>query len=225
MLPSSLISESPSRTERKRARNREALIAAARRLFAAGGFDATTIADISEAADLGFGTFYRYFDDKEAVLEAVLDEGRREIDAVLECDDGGDAGAALRELTARFVQAVRRNHDVLLLMWQISIRDRKQRRSTQPAAAFPEHPLPIRLGDAIARIIERGIASGEFASGDAHLLSRFVASAHMYLLSPGAQEIDEASLIETMCEFELRALGASPRGSSSNTRSSGRNSA
>ena len=37
------------------------------------GFEATTIAEIAEAADLGFGTFYRYFPDKEAVLEAVLE--------------------------------------------------------------------------------------------------------------------------------------------------------
>lgn len=208
MPQSSLMSESPSRTERKRARNREALIAAARRLFAASGFDATTIADIAEAADLGFGTFYRYFDDKEAVLEAVLDEGRSEIDAVLKSDVGGDAVAALRELTARFVQAVRRNHDVLLLMWQIGIRNHKQRRPLPHVREFPEHPLPVRLADAIARIVERGMASGQFSPGDAELLSRLISSAHMYLLSPAAQEIDEASLIEAVCEFELRALGA-----------------
>jgi AcrR family transcriptional regulator len=64
--------ESASRIERKRARNRGALIAAARSLFVQHGFEATTIAAIAESADLGFGTFYRYFPDKEAVLEAVL---------------------------------------------------------------------------------------------------------------------------------------------------------
>ena len=41
------------------------------------GFEATTIADIAEAADLGFGTFYRYFPDKEAVLEASSRTGAR----------------------------------------------------------------------------------------------------------------------------------------------------
>ena len=68
MPVSPVISESVSRTARKRARNRAALIASARRLFAQVGFEATTIAAIAESADLGFGTFYRYFPDKVAIL-------------------------------------------------------------------------------------------------------------------------------------------------------------
>ena len=83
MPASEVIDESVSRTERRRTRNRDALVAAARRLFAQDGFEATTIAGIAQAADLGFGTFYRYFADKEAALEAVLEDGRAGMDAVL----------------------------------------------------------------------------------------------------------------------------------------------
>ena len=207
MPQSGLIEQSGSRVERKRARNREALVGAARRLFAAGGFDATTIADIAEAADLGFGTFYRYFEDKEAILQAVLDEGRLEIDAVLVADPASlTATEALTQLSARFVRAVRRNHDVLVLMWQLVMREGPRGRAGA-ALRDPEQALPLRLANAMSRLIQRGIDGGEFPAGDADLLARLLSNAHMYLFWPSAQEMDEASLIKTLCEFELRALG------------------
>src|SRR2546423_13554485 len=93
MSASDLTIESVSRVDRKRAKNRDALIDAARGLFARQGFEATTIAAIAEAADLGFGTFYRYFPDKDAILEAVLDAGRLEIQEGLTHPDH-EAGAA-----------------------------------------------------------------------------------------------------------------------------------
>ena len=124
MSPSDLTIESVSRVDRKRAKNRDALIDAARGLFARQGFEATTIAAIAEAADLGFGTFYRYFPDKDAILEAVLDAGRLEIQEVLTHPDNeaAPAGEALRGLTARFAGAARRNQDMIILMWQVGVR-------------------------------------------------------------------------------------------------------
>ena len=109
MPVSNLMPESASRTERKRMRNRDALVAAARRLFARDGYEATTIADITEAADLGFGTFYGYFPDKEAVLEAVLGDARDEMDEVLLVVEPAGTGAAvaLKGLTERFAHTVR----------------------------------------------------------------------------------------------------------------------
>jgi AcrR family transcriptional regulator len=49
-------------------RTREALEAAAWRLFQRKGFDETPIEDITEAAGVSPRTFFRYFDSKEAVL-------------------------------------------------------------------------------------------------------------------------------------------------------------
>jgi AcrR family transcriptional regulator len=212
MPVSNLMTESASRTERKRIRNRDALVAAARALFVRDGFEATTIADITSSADLGFGTFYRYFADKEAALEAVLDDGKREIDAVLLTPelDGKSAAEALASLSGRFVVAVRRNRDVLTLMWQVAMRKTVGRRPLSIEALGPEQSLPAVLSSAIARIIDEGITAGEFADGDGALLSRLIAGAHMYLLSPEAHDADEELVIRTLCDFELRALGAEP---------------
>lgn len=210
MPVSNLMLESASRVQRKRIRNRDALVAAARGRFARDGFEATTVADIAEAADLGFGTFYRYFADKEAVLEAVLEDGRGEIDAVLLAaePDGTRPSLALTRLSERFVHAVRRNHDVLMLMWHVAIRKTVGRRPLSVESLGAERSLPVVLSNAIRRIIEAGMVTGDFAPGDAELLSRLIAGAHMYLLTPTAHETGEDLVITTLCEFELRALAA-----------------
>ena len=62
------------RHERRKARTRAQLLAAARRLFAAQGAEATTIAEIAEEADIGVGSFYNHFRTKDEVLAALVEE-------------------------------------------------------------------------------------------------------------------------------------------------------
>ncbi|GAA2986836.1 TetR/AcrR family transcriptional regulator [Streptosporangium longisporum] len=60
--------------ERKQRRARERIVEAAYDLFAERGFDAVTVADIAERAEVGRTTFFRYFGDKQEV--AFADEQR-----------------------------------------------------------------------------------------------------------------------------------------------------
>ncbi|HMA36508.1 MAG TPA: TetR/AcrR family transcriptional regulator, partial [Chloroflexia bacterium] len=65
----------PSRGARRRARTRADLLVAARQVFATRGYHETSIAEITAAADVGVGTFYLHFRDKDEVLSALLQEG------------------------------------------------------------------------------------------------------------------------------------------------------
>jgi AcrR family transcriptional regulator len=60
--------------EETKASNRQAIIDAARRVFAELGYGATTVRDIIRATDLASGTFYNYFKSKEEVFQALQDE-------------------------------------------------------------------------------------------------------------------------------------------------------
>jgi AcrR family transcriptional regulator len=63
------------RRERHRAEIRDRLFHSALRLFAERGYLETTVEDITNAADVGKGTFFNYFPTKEHVL-ATFGEGR-----------------------------------------------------------------------------------------------------------------------------------------------------
>jgi len=57
-----------SLTERKRRRAKEAIRQAALELFNERGFDAVSVTDIAERAEVGRTSFFRYFGDKQEVL-------------------------------------------------------------------------------------------------------------------------------------------------------------
>lgn len=59
------------RVEKRKKDTRQRIAHAALELFAEQGIDATTIAEISEAADIGKGTFFTYFPTKEDVFVEV----------------------------------------------------------------------------------------------------------------------------------------------------------
>jgi AcrR family transcriptional regulator len=61
------------RRERRKIETRDRLLMAARSLLAQQGPDATRINEITETADVGFGSFYNHFDSKDAIITAVVE--------------------------------------------------------------------------------------------------------------------------------------------------------
>ena len=57
-----------------RKNNRDAILDAARDVFAEIGYGGTTVRDIIRRTNLASGTFYNYFDSKEAVFNALSEE-------------------------------------------------------------------------------------------------------------------------------------------------------
>jgi AcrR family transcriptional regulator len=93
----------PGRRERRHAETRERLMRCALRLFADRGFADTSIEDITEAADVGKGTFFNYFQTKEHVLDAF---GKSRVAKVEAARDDVNAGRksvlqAMRQLAHR----------------------------------------------------------------------------------------------------------------------------
>jgi AcrR family transcriptional regulator len=104
------------RRERKKLQTREALRAAALRLFTERGFDATTVEDITEAADVAPRTFFLHFASKEAVLLGDGTELSRALVAALEARPESECVfAAIRAAVLDVVAERAPDHDALVL--------------------------------------------------------------------------------------------------------------
>ncbi|MEL6663556.1 MAG: TetR/AcrR family transcriptional regulator [Pseudomonadota bacterium] len=75
-MGNSVTNQSASEGKRalSKAANRQAILEAARGVFARLGVDSTTVRDIIRETDLAAGTFYNYFKSKDDVFEALANE-------------------------------------------------------------------------------------------------------------------------------------------------------
>ena len=108
------------RRQRRSAEIRERLFRAALGLFAKKGFAETTVEDITEAADVGKGTFFNYFPSKDHILiafgemqlgklEAAIAEVRRTNEPITQF---------LRSLGTRMTQEPARNPEIMRALLQ-----------------------------------------------------------------------------------------------------------
>ncbi len=102
---SEIPSPSENRLDRRKARTRAALIRAAQGLIAQGRTNAS-ILEITQAADVGMGSFYNHFESKEllyeAAFEAVLDGHGQLLDQVTAgIEDPAEVFASSFRLTGR----------------------------------------------------------------------------------------------------------------------------
>lgn len=96
------------RRERKKLQSRKAILDAAVEQFSQKGFKETSVADIMNAADLGIGTFYNYFQSKEEILVQLIQQMVKEVaDALKELREAerpaDELLAAGCRITARFL--------------------------------------------------------------------------------------------------------------------------
>src|SRR6202171_5886331 len=80
----SVTTVSPDRRQRRSSQIRERLFRAALDLFAQHGFADTTVEDITNAADVGKGTFFNYFPSKDHILLAFAEMQLAKLQAIIE---------------------------------------------------------------------------------------------------------------------------------------------
>lgn len=98
------ISAEPGLRDRKKAKRRDEIIAAARELFARQGIDATTMADIAAASGISAPTVFNYFGSKDGILIEMISDGTskaREDDRALHWQPGRDLGTLILTLFLR----------------------------------------------------------------------------------------------------------------------------
>lgn len=115
MYSPSLTSTSSDRRSRRSAELRERLFRAALQLFAKKGFAETTVEDITNAADVGKGTFFNYFPSKDHILLAFGEMQFAKLQSAVEEARSSAAPMPqfLRSLGERMTQEPTRNPDIV----------------------------------------------------------------------------------------------------------------
>lgn len=157
-FPSSL-ADQPSgpadRRQRRSAEIRERLFRAALTLFADKGFAETTVEDITNAADVGKGTFFNHFPSKDHILLAFGEMQLAKLEAAIENArlQNTPIPELLRSLGARMTQEPTRNPAIIRILLRAFL-------STTPVRAAMMD-LQRRVHALHTQIVELGQSRGE----------------------------------------------------------------
>jgi TetR/AcrR family transcriptional regulator, cholesterol catabolism regulator len=140
-------------------RRQAEVVQEAARVFAARGYDQTSVPQLAEELGIAAGSLYHYFGSKEQLLIAICDqlmdpllvEARERLD-----DPGDDAAARLRDLVRLWVRHVIAHRDHMLVFLQerhvIDHGDqwlpvRRSRKRFEELVEEVLEDVPTRLGD------------------------------------------------------------------------------
>ncbi len=157
---------------------REIILDAMRKLFKEGKAGTASVSDIAKKAGIAKGGLYYYFRSKEEVLDALLEQEYADImascKAVLEqSNDNAISKLALllKSYRSSYVDA---SLDEYLHMPQNAALHQKSLAQILSA-----------MSQIISRIIEQGVADGDFVCGYPLAYSEIIMSVFTFLLDPG----------------------------------------
>ncbi len=158
-----------ARRRRVKEDRREAVLAAARRIFFESGFHRATVENIALEAGVAKGTVYLYFETKETILAHLLLEGLENLRSRLEsayAEAAPHSGETrLRRLAQAYLQFFKDEQDSYRLMMAF---DRGRFQECVPAEVYQQILLrSVRAVRWAVKALEQGIEEGAFAVADA----------------------------------------------------------
>ncbi|HXR33232.1 MAG TPA: TetR/AcrR family transcriptional regulator [Verrucomicrobiae bacterium] len=205
-MPTLPLSHPSNRRERRSIELRERIFRAALDLFAKQGFAETTVEDITDAADVGKGTFFNYFPSKDHILLAFAEMQLAKLR--LAVDDARRTAQPMpqfmRSLAALMTQEPVRNPDIirLLLLAFLSNSQVREAMLDLQARVLAFHTEMIQLGQ------ERGEIRADLPAADIALVFRQTIFGTLLIWSLYGDSSLQARMDSA---FEIIWSGLSPR--------------
>jgi len=190
------------RTERGR-RTHRALLDAAAQEFGACGFHATGITDITRRAGVALGSFYTYFESKEAIFRALVNDLSAQVKARVAPGVSAAPDAAARERAAldAFLGFVREH--------QLIYRIIDEAEFVAPDAYRQHYETSVAR---VAARIERGAEEGSFRAGVGEVEAWAIVGMNVFLglrygVWGGAVADEQAAVIARANQLLSEGLG------------------
>jgi len=179
------------------ARTKAALMAAGRRLFSQHPIDAVTVDDIVQAAEVGKGSFYNHFTDREALARAISAQIRASIESAV-----AQANANVDDPARRLARAV-----CTYLRYAL---DEPEQAGVLVHIHAGHTSLTAPLNRGLVEDLETGLANGRFDVATVESGVLYVLGVTQLALVRVVQEPNQAfaiSLSQQVCALVLRGLG------------------
>jgi AcrR family transcriptional regulator len=151
------VTEPSDRQARRRRQTRARLVGAAAVLFARQSVDNTRINEITDQADVGFGSFYNHFKSKEEIVEAVLTETLAAQGAAVAALTTGlaDPAEVVAVAHRHFVELARTDPDWAWLLIRLDV---SQKLTLGALGPFAEQDIAAGIKEGRFRVANRRIA-------------------------------------------------------------------
>ncbi len=197
MVTTTEVTPGMSRTARRQAKTRADRIRAAREIIAERGLDGLRVNDVTERADVAFGTFYNQFKTKDDIVEAVVAETIVGLaNSIADSPTFADPAQAHVASTLAIVRIAYEDPGLARLLVNLSQAEARFERIIRPQAGA---------------LLQRGVAEGVFAIDDLETtltMSMAAAFEVIHGILDGRLG-DRADL--TCAEVLLRMAGVPPR--------------
>src|SRR5271165_5456176 len=172
--PAPAVVEREPRGARRKRETRSRLLEAALELMAEKGMEGVAINEITEAADVGFGSFYNHFESKEAIYAALVDRVFEDFADALDrlVSNIADPAEVLSVCVRHTLLRARREP----LWGQFLIRE-----------GFSARALQRGLGQRLLRDIEKGIKAKRFPTDDIQMMCTSAGGTVLASISVGLQ--------------------------------------
>jgi len=178
-------------------RTRTALMAAGRRLLSQRPIDAVTVDDIVQAAEVGKGSFYNHFADRDALARAIAAQIRASIESAV-----ARANADVEDPARRMARAI--------CTYLRHALDEPEPAGVLVHIHTGHRSLTAPLNRGLVEDIETGLASGRFDIATVESGVLYVLGVTQLALVRIVQEPNPAfaiSLSQQMCALVLKGLG------------------
>jgi AcrR family transcriptional regulator len=186
-----------TRVERKKQDTRARILVAAETLMRANPIDGVTIQDITDAADVGHGSFYLHFKSKYEVLVPIIHAHAASLDQKLQkvipaISDPAEVMAISARYMARMIVADE--------LWKWFLRH----------SGVPSEEIQKAVGHFSDRDFEEGYRSGRFKINDRVATRDYAFGGLVNCLMTAFDSEDPLQLIDDGAELMLRVFGLSP---------------
>lgn len=189
--------DSVSRAERKRRNTRDRIVSEAESLMRSQPIDEITIQDITDASDIGHGTFYLHFKSKYDVLIPIVEQQATRWDEIIQrrVSDVSDPAIVLASSARYMARAI-----VADPLWRWVLQH----------SGVPVDDLRRAIGRFGAREFGRGLMSGRFQVPELTIASSYLLGGFVNGLLSSFVSADPNGTIDQMIELFLRVIGLVP---------------